>query len=330
MSENTTKKQIANNQDAPKFKSFEIIHELYQQALRNADDIMGIVTEFRNLLQEPEIVAKIPNEEKDSFFVFRSYVNNCYYERKSTFKLTNLISDVLVGILYIVIFYNNTSEPPHVDMNVNSRRKSLRRDCAKMLRKAYNRSETSDTWGVKDRFGLRGILLNKNLPSDKNIKLLVQITNLIFGILTDTTEKKSEFLDWIRNNKSIDEFTKLRLEQTLSLPFQVDRYKDYIQKPKANEYQSIHFTLVLPHYSPVCPGAILDFQFRNSEMHSIAEYGSASHNAYEEETKLYTDIFKVDDFSQVHILGFDENEDIDGINTSKAISNRRVSATLVP
>lgn len=330
MSEKTNKKQLINNQDAPKFKSFDIIHEVYQQALKNADDIMGIVTEFRKLLQNPKIIAKIPDDEKDSFFVFRSYVNNCYYERKSTFKLTNLISDVLVVILYIVIYYNNTSESPHVDMNINSRRKSLKRDCAKMLRKAYNKSNDSDTCGVKDRFGLRGILLNKNLSSDKNIELLMKITTLIFGILTDTTEKKSEFLEWIQNNNFIDDFTKLRLEQTLSLPFQADRYKDYINNPKENEYQSIHFTLVLPHYSPVCPGAILDFQFRNSEMHSIAEYGSASHNTYEEETKSYTDVFKVDDFSQIHIMGFDENEDIDGINTSKAISNRRVSATLVP
>lgn len=76
MSEKTNKKQLINNQDAPKFKSFDIIHEVYQQALKNADDIMGIVTEFRKLLQNPKIIAKIPDDEKDSFFVFRSYVNN--------------------------------------------------------------------------------------------------------------------------------------------------------------------------------------------------------------------------------------------------------------
>ena len=173
-----SEKMNSTNQSTT-FKSFEIIHELYQQALKNADDIMGIVSEFRELLKEPDNLAKIPDEEKDSFFVFRSYVNNCYYERKSTFKLTNLISDVLVVILYIVIFYNNTSEPPHIDMNVNSRRKSLRRDCAKMLRKAYNRGETSDTWGVKDRFGLRGILLNKNLSTEENLHLLNNITNVL-------------------------------------------------------------------------------------------------------------------------------------------------------
>ena len=65
MSEKTNKKQLINNQDAPKFKSFDIIHEVYQQALKNADDIMGIVTEFRKLLQNPKIIAKIPDDEKD-------------------------------------------------------------------------------------------------------------------------------------------------------------------------------------------------------------------------------------------------------------------------
>lgn len=215
----------------PNFKSFAVIHELYQQALKNADDIMGIVSNFRNLLNEPDNLSKIPDEEKEFFFIFRSHVDNCYYERMSTFKLTNLINDVLTVILYIVIYYNNTFKEPHVDMNVNSRRKSLKRDLAKCLKKAYNSDLSTDSsnGGVKDRFGLRGILLNKNLSTEENVTLLNTITKLIFGILTNTTEKTFEFLEWINNNEGIDDFTKLRLKQTLSLPFQVDRYKDFIK-----------------------------------------------------------------------------------------------------
>lgn len=84
------------------FKSFSIIHELYQQSLKNADDIMGIVSNFRNLLNEPDNLSKIPDEEKEFFFIFRSHVDNCYYERMSTFKLTNLINDVLTVILLLL------------------------------------------------------------------------------------------------------------------------------------------------------------------------------------------------------------------------------------
>ena len=327
----STNPQETNNATV-NFKSFPIIHEVYQQALIKSNDILEIVSNFRKLLKSPEIISKIPIEEKESFFIFRSYVDNCYYERKSTFKLTNLINDVLTVILYIIIFYNNNFSGPHVDMNLNSRRKSLKRDCAKMLRKAYekNDNETSNEWGVKDRFGLRGILLNKNLSNKNNIELLKNITTLIFGILTDTSEYRIEFLKWIKNDNSIDEFTKLRLTQTLSLPFQIDRYKDFVSSPKSNTYQSIHFTLNLPHYSPVCPGAILDFQFRNYEMHKTAENGLASHTNYEELTKGYSDIFEVDDFSKLNIVGFDKTTDIDGINNAKNISNRRVSENLVP
>lgn len=180
----------------PNFKSFAVIHELYQQALKNADDIMGILSNFRNLLKDPHNLAKIPDEEKESFLIFRSYVDNCYFERMSTFKLTNLINDVLTVILYIVIYYNSTFEAPHIDMNVNSRRKSLKRDLAKCLKKSYSSDislDSSNTGGVKDRFGLRGILLNKNLSTEKNVILLNTITKLIFGILTDTTEKNLTF-----------------------------------------------------------------------------------------------------------------------------------------
>ena len=93
-----------------------------------------------------------------------------------------------------------------------------------MLRKAFNSSDSSDEWGVKDRFGLRGILLNRNLSEEENIKLLLKITNLILGILTNTSEEFQKFEKWAKNNVLIDDFTKLRLKQTLSLPFQVDRF----------------------------------------------------------------------------------------------------------
>lgn len=318
----------ATRKTTQKFKSFQIIHDEYQKALAESNDIMDIVSNFRKRIEKPEIISQIPEKEKQSFFIFRSYIKNCYYERKATFQLTNLTNDVLTVILYIILYYNDTNTIK-VDMNVNSRRKSLKRDFAKMLRKAFNSSDSSDEWGVKDRFGLRGILLNRNLSEEENIKLLLKITNLILGILTNTSEEFQKFEKWAKNNVLIDDFTKLRLKQTLSLPFQVDRFKDFVNNPKSNNYQSLHFNLMLPHYSPICPGAILDFQFRNYQMHKDAEHGSASHQGYEAETKKFTDIFEVDDFSQLHIVGFDMTEDLDGINKSKDIANRRISSNLV-
>jgi guanosine-3',5'-bis(diphosphate) 3'-pyrophosphohydrolase len=52
-----------------------------------------------------------------------------------------------------------------------------------------------------------------------------------------------------------------------------DEFDDYIAKPRANGYKSVH-TLVL------YKGTIFEAQIRTHEMHEYNEYGAASHIAY--------------------------------------------------
>jgi (p)ppGpp synthase/HD superfamily hydrolase len=62
------------------------------------------------------------------------------------------------------------------------------------------------------------------------------------------------------------------------------RFKDYIERPKANGYQSLHYTA---HAGCGDDGGDwnLEIQVRSSEMHQVAEFGLASHWDYKAQKK---------------------------------------------
>jgi guanosine-3',5'-bis(diphosphate) 3'-pyrophosphohydrolase len=62
------------------------------------------------------------------------------------------------------------------------------------------------------------------------------------------------------------------------------RFKDYISTPKANDYRSIHTTLIGPGKQRV------ELQIRTTEMHDLAEYGIAAHALYKDHAGSPTEL----------------------------------------
>jgi RelA/SpoT family (p)ppGpp synthetase len=60
------------------------------------------------------------------------------------------------------------------------------------------------------------------------------------------------------------------------------RFKDYISTPKANDYRSIHTTVIGPRSQRV------EMQIRTRTMHEVAEYGIAAHALYKDGAELGT------------------------------------------
>ena len=88
-----------------------------------------------------------------------------------------------------------------------------------------------------------------------------------FRILVDTVEQCYRALGYVHT----------------TWPVVPGRFKDHISTPKANDYRSIHTTVVGPGRQRV------ELQIRTHEMHQIAEYGIAAHSLYKDEAFVRTD-----------------------------------------
>jgi len=60
------------------------------------------------------------------------------------------------------------------------------------------------------------------------------------------------------------------------------RFKDYINKPKRNLYQSLHYTAATNRKGR---NWMMEFQIRSGEMHKVAEYGLAAHWDYKSQSQ---------------------------------------------
>ena len=324
-------------------ETLDLIHRSYQEALEKSCNIIQIVENLYNILSE----AEVTEEDSAPFDVFIDGLRNCLHMQKMTSDITDIITYITITIMHIIKWLN-VSRRIDIDINLHGRRKSLESDLTKLLRKSTQTLSAR----IRDRFGLRGTLLNE--PEGVAIEYIYLIHDAVVGILAGKNRKMNkEFRSWLEYSCYVNPVNKVVINQVLDIPFDVDddSYKDYIKNKKANGYQSLHFTLTIQPYSHVIPGSQLEIQLRTRLMDREANTGSASHEKYKKYLECDTDVhdhdeeapqednpllrvFTVDDFSRVRIPGFTSYEtiegDIDGIHFSKGYATRRISYTLVP
>lgn len=312
--------------------TLQLIHRSYQEALEMSKNLLETVQNLYNILDEIEVAE----EDSSTFDSFLDGVRGCINSRKKTFKITNMITYINITLMHIILWLNKTKNV-NIDINLDSRRKSLESELSKLLRK----SNSNLSANIRDRFGLRGILLNSD--SDEVVKdYIYLIFDAISGIIAGKNRKiRKEFIEWVVTNNGITDIDKSIIEQVLKIPFSIDFIKDFIKTPKENNYQSLQFTMSIQMYSDVLPGCQFEIQLRSMKMHEEAVHGTASHENYKkyredglQEEDPILKVFCVDDFSRIAINGYTGNDseehDLDGFHFPKKVSNRRISTTLVP
>ena len=308
-------------------ETLSFLHNKYQLALQQSSNILEIVKNLFSILKDEE-VSEADAEAFDSFI---DGLRGCYRFREKTFVITNVITYITITIMYIILWLNENNNI-HLDINWYSRRKSLESELTKILRKSAENSSIN----IRDRFGIRGILLNKDVQKN-NIEKIDIIFKAIKDILVRESPSKDAFMEWYQTNPTINKINRFELDAFLvDIPFAITDVRDYIHKPKANGYQSLQFTLQTSVYSPILPGAKIEFQLRDLDMHNRAEgYVVAenpemdqSHQSYKNEIdERISKVFRIDDFAKVNLSGFvnydDKNADRDGLHHPKHFADRR-------
>ena len=321
-------------------QTLDFIHQSYQEALAKSTNIIQIIQNLFDILADADVCA----EDARSYDAFVDGLRNCLKIRKMTSDITDIVTYITITIMHIIKWLN-ISKQLNIDIILHGRRKSLESDFTKLLRKANQTLSAK----IKDRFGLRGILLNES--EEQSIEYIYLIEDAITGILAAKNRKmRKEFIEWVNTSNYVNSINRITINEVLNIPFDVDGRKDFMKSPKKNGYQSLHFILMIEPYSDFLPGTHLEIQLRTKKMDDNAEHGSACYDEYKKylnddldldssDDSLQEDnpllrVFVVDDFSKVHIPGFTsydyKQDDENGIHYSKEFADRRISETLVP
>lgn len=333
-------------------KTLDQIHDAYaKSAMISCINPVEIEEKLISLLDDTIVLS----EDIPAMDYFLDKVSKSIRARKLTFQATNVCTEILHTTMYIVAWVNRKFKR-EIDVNITARRKSLESELAKELELANQLVPTQ----IKDRFGIRFVLLNHFNGINLSCFLATKILNILCSL--NMNDRRS-FLEYI---EQFDEYTKQRIKKLLDIPFVIEplvrsdkkpfvpsehpdielptkvdtammaqfigSMKYYYDPPKWNGYQSIHFILCIDNSSEIMPGFQIELQFRTWKMHKFAENDiNASHDAHKEGVADYTKVFTLteEELSRCNICGFnsykDTENDLDGVHFPKVFYNRRMN-----
>jgi len=170
-------------------------------------------------------------------------------------KALNALADQVRGLLLDILGEFNASYGIDERFEVEARRKTI-----------YGIDKKFKRYGLDAVESIDGLPLMNDVLAGRIISCN-NSWSLVYGLLNYIRQRKDRFM--FANEKEIIGDAK--------------NFKDYVQNPKENAYQSIHTTFNLEHLLRMqIPSGLkhLEIQLRTSGAHSIAESGAANHFGY--------------------------------------------------
>lgn len=259
-----------------------LLHDIYRDAVLSSSSGTQVLKGVIQRLEDTEIA----NEDSEIIDSFIDGIRWTIGQREMNKDMEKMIVALKTTLHYLSLWIN-----PNLEVEFTDRIKKVASSLEKILSKSLTPTESVM---IHDNYGIRGIVEEEN--EVLAIKHIYDLYDAFFSIVARRSKKKKqEFENWLVS-RALSSDEKEAVNLVLSCPFGISLRKDFIQEPKPNGYKSLQFTLSIPVYSRVLPGAQVEIQLRTSAMHFVATEGTAKHEYYKEELlKEVKGIFTLDE-----------------------------------
>ena len=249
----------------------KLLHQEYCRAVMNSSSGIQVFKAFYDSLENAEIV----DEDSDVIDAFVDGIRGTLGQREMYKEMEKVIDSLKITFYYISLWVD-----PAFKVEFSDRMKQAGSTLEKLLCKAITSNESVT---IRDTYGIRGVVKSELEQDEEETQHVYNLYNSFLGIVAQRSKKKKEaFKQWI-SSMEISLKEKEAISFILNCPFGISYRKDYIKDPKPNGYRTLQFTLSIPMYSQVLPGAQIEIQLRTSSMDWVATEGTASHEDYKDE-----------------------------------------------